>query len=134
MLLLWLKNFFRPSRLHKPRDSHADPADDRTDLTTTNRPPQTPSERHPRPDAENPNRLSQVFWELAAKLQPSLPRTSNWLNLTDVQDIEEPPVDGGRFADVWRGRLEGRAVAIKSYRCYVRFDCELVRMVSQNKH
>jgi len=39
-------------------------------------------------------------------------------------------VDGGRFADVWKARLDGQDVAIKSYRCYVRFDCDRVRMVS----
>jgi len=56
-----------------------------------------------------------------------------WLDPTDLQDIEEFPVDGGRFADVWRGRLEGREVAIKSYRCYATLDNDLVRMVSCNK-
>jgi len=81
-------------------------------------------------DAEAAKSLSQSFWDLAQKLRLSFPRACSWLGLHDLQDIGECAADGGRFADVWKARLGGQDVAIKSYRCYVRFDCDRVRMVS----
>lgn len=110
------------------------PIDDQIDLGEVDQALPTPSERCVGTDAENTSRLNQEFLEHAAKLRPSFPPACNWLDLKDLQDIEEPPVDGGRFANVWRGRLEDRKVAIKSYRCYVCFDCDQVRMVSRNKY
>lgn len=77
---------------------------------------------------EASNLLSKMFWDLAQKLRPSFPKTCSWLDPPDLQDIGEMAVDGGRFAEVWRGRLDGRDVAIKTYRCYVRFDCDQIRM------
>jgi len=130
-----LKNFFRPSFLSRPRDVHANPVDDQTNLRNVNQaPPAQIPERSLGTGAENSIRLSRRFFELAANLRPSLPRTCSWLDPMQLQDIEEWPIDGGRFADVWRGRLEGREIVIKSYRCYVRFDCDQVRMVSSNKY
>jgi len=128
-----LKSFFHPFRLRRPQDPQINPMDDQINLRDANQAPPTPSERCVGTDAENSSRVSQ-FLELAAKLRPSFPPACSWLDPTDLQDIEEPPVDGGRFANVWRGRLEDREVAIKSYRCYVCFDCDQVRMVSRNKY
>jgi len=130
-----LKNLFRLPLLFRPRDVHVDPVDDKPNLRNVNPAPPTPTPERPlSTNAENSNRLSKTFWKLAAKLRPYFPQTCSWLEPTDLQDIEESPVDGGRFADVWRGRLQGREIAIKSYRCYVRFDCDQVRMVSNNKY
>ena len=96
-------------------------------------PPPPPGPR-PSADAERSKLLCDDFLDLASKLRPSFPPTCTWLNPTDLQDIRDPPIDGGRFANVWRASLDGRAVAIKSYRCYTDFDCDRVRMVSYNKH
>ena len=128
-----LKDLFRPSFLFRPRDVHVHPLDDQNNLRNANPAPPTPG-RPPGTDAESSNRLSKTFRELAAKLRPSFPQACSWLAPTDLQDIEDNPVDGGRFADVWKGRLQARDIAIKSYRCYVRFDCDQVRMVSSKKN
>lgn len=135
-MFLRLRNFFRSFRLHKPRSIQPNPVVDQTDLQNANEVPPIPPtslERSPSTDAESSNQLRQDFWDLAMKLRPSFPPTCNWLDPKDLQDIEEPPVDGGRFAEVWKGHLENREVAIKSYRCYVCFDCDRVRMVSYSK-
>ena len=49
---------------------------------------------------------------------PPLPSVCNRLEEGDVQMVESWPISAGGFADLWRGSLEGRQVAIKSYRYY----------------
>jgi len=129
-----LKKFFCSLRSRKPQDPPANPADGQPNLPNAHQIPPRPSERRVNADAEGSNSLSHTFRDLALELRPSFPETCSWLERPDLQDIEEHAVDGGRFADVRKGRLDGRDVAVKSYRCYVRFDCDRVRMVSSNKH
>jgi len=130
-----LKNLFRRLFHRRPRDHQVNRADDQTEpLGNAHQLPSTLPERRLATDAESPNQLCQEFLDLAKGLQPSFPQGCGWLGPEDLQDIEDPPVDGGRFADVWKGRLEGRQVALKSYRCYVCFDCDRVRLVSYNIH
>lgn len=133
---MWLsfKKLFRHFRLRQPRDRQANRADDQTHLRDAHQLSPTLHERRLAADAEDSNRLCQEFLDLAKGLQPSFPQGCGWLDPADLQDIEEPPVDGGRFADVWRGHLQDRKVAIKSYRCYVCFDCDRVRLVSCNRY
>lgn len=128
-----LRNFFYPSRPCKPQESQLNPADDRADLRNVHRVSPASTKRRVGAEAESSSRLCKDFWNLALTLRPTFPQTCSWLGLPDLQDIDERPVDGGRFADVWRGRLEGRDVAVKSYRCYVCFDCDQIRMVSYSR-
>lgn len=128
-----LKNLFRPHRPPRPRELLGTPTDDQLSLRSTH--PNSPplSDRHATADAEGSS-LLQSYWNLTLQLRRFLPRTLSWLEPCDLQEIGEQAVGGGGFADVRKGWLNGREVAVKSYRCYVRFDCDLIRMVSSNKH
>lgn len=126
-----LLRLFRPRRA---RDLQVDPADDQTDSPDAHMTPSAPLESREGTDAEGPSRLCRDFLDLAMRLQPYFPQACSWLEPQDLQDIEEPPIDGGRFADVRSGRLEGREVAIKSFRCYICGSCDRIRMVSWDEH
>ena len=56
--------------------------------------------------------------DLVLGSRPPLPPICNRLEEGDVQMVGSWPIRAGGFADLWRGSLEGRQVAIKSYRCY----------------
>ena len=123
---------FRPSR--RFRELFGNPKQDQHDLGNAHRNLPTSSERRATADADNSNLLSQSYLDLALKLQPYFPQECSWLEEPDLQYVGERPVSSGSFADVSMARLDGREVALKSYRRYVRFDCDLVRMVSFDKH
>ena len=124
--------FFRPSRSRRQRDHPGTPANDQPNLRNAHRDLPV-SESRVTTDAEASSALSKNFLDQAQKLRHSFPRTCSWLGPKDLQDIGELAVDGGRFADVRKGRLDGRDVAVKTYRCYVRFDCNQIRMVSYTR-
>lgn len=97
--------------------------EDGIDLRNAHRNSTTPSESSTTADAGSSNLLRQTYRDLVlTTLRPSFPPECNWLEPSDVEVTGERPVDGGRFAEVWRGRLEDRKVAVKSYRYYQRFD------------
>lgn len=79
------------------------------------------------PGNETTDSLLQEYFDSAQKLRRNFPRTCNWLEQEEL-DLVDEVVAGGRYANVRRGRLGGRDVAVKSYRCYIRFDCDWVRM------
>ena len=109
-------------------------ANNRPSLHNTNPVPSPPPVPRPSADAEGLKPPYRDILDLASKLRSSSPPTCTWLDPTDLQDIGECSIDGGRFTDVWRARLDGRVVAVKSYRCYVGSDCDRIRTVSYNKH
>jgi len=124
-----------------PRSSRGlpDPAggskEDRVDLGNAHPNSITPSEFSTTTDAGSSESLRQGYWDIALKLRPSFPPECSWLELSDLQGIGERAVGSGRYANVWKGRLEGREVAIKSYRYYIRFDqCDSVCTVGHRAH
>ena len=123
-----LKHFFRSRR---QRDhGTGTPADGvQLDLSDAHRNSTASSETSVTAHTEETNLLSLSYFDSAQKLRRTLPQTCAWLKPADLLFTGEPPV-GGRYADVWKGRLDGRDVYIKAYRCYVRFDPDSVRMVS----
>ncbi|KAF9644513.1 kinase-like protein [Thelephora ganbajun] len=123
-----LRTFFRSLRSRRLQNRSGTPADDRLDIRNAHQGPPASPESRVTTDAEASNSLSQSFFDSAQELRRSSPQTCNWLDTPDIQDIGEHAVDGGRYADVLKGRLDGRDVAIKSYRCYVCFDCDRIRM------
>ena len=129
------KNRFNPRSSRGLPDPVGDSAEDRVDLRNAHRTSMTPSEFSTTTDVGSSESLRQSYWDLAFKLRPSFPPECSWLEPSDLQDIEERAVDGGRFAEVWKGHLEGREVAIKSYRYYERFDQrDSVCMVGYRRH
>ena len=78
------------------------------------------------PDGDPPQ---QRHFNLAQQLRPALSPICNWLEDDDVQMIEGRPISAGGFTDLWRGSLDSRLVAIKSYRCYLSFDLPRVLLV-----
>lgn len=91
-------------------------------------PPSLPSEIHnpPFPDDDTPR---QYHSSLAQKLRPFLSPICDWLSEGDVQIVGERPFGAGGFADIWRGCLDSREVAVKSYRRYLSFDLSRVSLV-----
>ena len=78
------------------------------------------------PDGDPPQ---QRHFDLAQRLRPALSPICNWLEDDDVQIIAGRPISAGGFTDLWRGSLDSRLVAIKSYRCYLSFDLPQVFLV-----
>lgn len=66
--------------------------------------------------------LCQHCVQMAQELRSPLPTAYGWLNPADVRITSEHPVGAGGFANIWEGVLNGRKVAVKSYRCYESFD------------
>ena len=112
------------------RDYLAAPADDQLNLPNANRDSTAPSETGVSTHAEATNLLSQSYFDSAQKLRRSFPQRCSWLESGDLHFLEERAMGGGRYADAWRGRLDGRNVVIKAHRCYISFDHDWVRMVS----
>ena len=125
------KNFLHLGRSRRPRDLVGNPGEDQLNLRNAHRNSSTSLGRRATASADAFSSLDQKHRDLALKLRPSFPQTCSWLEQPDLQVIGESPVASGRFADVRKGRLsDGRQVAVKSYRRYIRFDCDRVRLVS----
>ena len=89
--------------------------------------PPTPSRIHsPPPDGDPPQ---QPHFNLAQQLRPALAQITSWLEDDDVQIIGGLPISAGGFTDLWKGSVDSRLVAIKSYRRYLSFDLALVFLV-----
>lgn len=123
-MLHFLKRFFRLLRFHKPRNRQATPPNHLRNARGDSSASETPV------TADIEARLSQRYFHLAQNLRQKFPQACVWLEPEDLDVDEEGPVRSGGYADIWKARLDGRAVAIKSYRRYVNFDCDGVRMVS----
>lgn len=123
----WLKKLFLSRR---PRDHRATSAEDQLDLPNARRNSPASSEASVIADTEATNLLSQSYFDSAQKLRRTFPPTCSWLESEDLDFVGESPMASGRYADIWKGRLDGRDVVIKTYRCYISFDCDWIRMVS----
>ena len=86
-----------------------------------------PGTRNPSFPDDDP--LDQHHQKLAQKLRPSLSPICDWLAQDDVEIVGGQPIRGGGSADIWRGSLDSRQVAIKSYRRYLSFDPSQVSLV-----
>lgn len=75
------------------------------------------------PPSPNDDHLCRHHLNLVRQAYPSLlSSTCNLLEEGDVHILEGFPVSAGGFADIWRGSLDNRRVAIKSYRRYLCMD------------
>ena len=74
--------------------------------------------------------LCQYHLGLAQKLRPSSSSIPHLLAKDDVRIVGERPVGAGGFADIWKGSLDARQVAVKSYRRYLSFDLSRACLVS----
>ena len=90
--------------------------------------PSTPSGIQ-RPSSPDDDPMHQYHVTLAQRLHPFLSPICNWLEEDDVQIAGGLPISAGGFADLWKGSLETRQVAIKSYRRYSSFDLSRVFLV-----
>lgn len=108
--------------------SQAPPLDDHLHPRNAHQNSPAPSGTRAPPGSETADPLLQEYFDSAQKLKRNFPQTCSWLEPGDLDPVYEGVVAGGRYADVRRGRLGGRDVAVKSYRCYVCFDCDWVRM------
>ena len=59
-----------------------------------------------------------TYYNLAQRLQQSLPPTCKWLGPGDIQIIGMTPISSGGYSEVWQGSLQGLLIAVKSFRCY----------------
>lgn len=84
---------------------------------------------HSPPSPDDDDLLHQYHLDLAQQLRPSLSSNCNWLEEDDIQVVGRLPINAGGFADLWRGLLDTRQVAIKSYRRYLSFDLSRVFLV-----
>lgn len=123
------KDLLRRSFPRRRRDHQATPVGGQPHPQNAHQNPPAPSGIHTTPENETADSLSREYFDSAQKLRRNFPQTCSWLEPRDLDFTEEGAVAGGRYADVRRGRLGGRGVAVKSYRCYIRFDCHWVRMV-----
>jgi hypothetical protein len=89
--------------------------------------PSPPSIQDPSPP--NDDLLSRRHSDLAQELRSSLSSICNWLEEDDVKMVGGLPISGGGFTDLWRGSLDNRQVAVKSYRLYLYFDPSRVLLV-----
>jgi len=65
------------------------------------------------------------------RLRQLLPESSYvWFGEGGLELVGTRPVDAGGFADVWVGKMGGRRVAVKSYRCSLSGNCALTYKVS----
>jgi len=74
--------------------------------------------------------ICQYHLSMAQELRSSSSPIPHPLGEDDVQIVGERPVSAGGFADIWRGFLDTRQVAVKSYRRYLSFDLSRVYLVS----
>jgi len=115
-----LKKFLNPRSSRGLPDPVGSPREDRFSLRNAHRNSTTSSEFSATVDVGSSDPLNHR--DIALNLRPSFPPECSWLEPSDLQEIGERGVCSGRFADIRKGRLEGKEVAIKSYRCYIRFD------------
>jgi hypothetical protein len=66
--------------------------------------------------------LTQHYAQIAQVLRSFMPPTCRFLGSEDVEPSGTHPVAAGGFADIWEAIYDGRKVALKSYRCYMRFN------------
>ena len=78
------------------------------------------------PDDASPQRH---HFDLTQQFRPVLSSICNWLEEEDVQIIGGWPISAGGYTDLWRGSVDSRWVAIKSYRRYLSFDLPRVFLV-----
>lgn len=88
-------------------------------------PPPLPSVIH-NPPLPDDGFLCQHHSSLAQKLRPSSSSICRQLAGDDIHIVGERPVSAGGFADIWRGSLDTRQIAVKSYRRYLSFDLSRV--------
>ena len=91
-------------------------------------PPSIPSVVH-NPPFPDDDILCQYHLSLAQKLRPSSSSVPHLWAEDDVQIVGERPVSAGGFADIWKGYLDTRQVAVKSYRRYLSVDLSQVYLV-----
>jgi len=103
----------------------------RSALRLAARPPFSPStpSRVQSPPSPGDDLLYQSHFSLAQQLRPFLSPICNWLEGGDLRMAKGLPISAGGFADLWRGSLDNRQVAIKSYRRYLSFDLSRVFLV-----
>ena len=102
----------------------------RSVLKSATRPPHPPPLQSVTHDPSSPDDLlCQFHLSLAQKLRPFLSSICDWLAEDDVQIVGGQPISAGGSADIWRGSLDTRQVAIKSYRRYLSFDLFRVYLV-----
>ena len=92
--------------------------------------PALPPVVHNPPFPDDDILVCQYHLSLAQKLRPSSSSVPQLLTMDDVQIVGEQPVGAGGFANIWRGSLDSRQVAVKSYRRYLSFDLSRVCLVS----
>ena len=127
------KRFFRSLRSRRLRDHQptTTPPVVQLDPPNAHQVPRTSSESRTTSHSETSDpTIPQKHYNSAQELRHSLQQTCSWLSQPDLDVSGERAVDGGRYADVWRGSLDGRDVAVKAYRCYIHFDLDWVRLVS----
>jgi len=125
-----LKNCFNPRSSRGLPCPVGGSEEDQIGLRNPHRDSITPSEFSTTTVTGSSESLRQSYLDIALNLRPSFPPECSWLEPSDLHDIGKRAVDGGRFAEVLKGHLEGKKVAIKSYRYYERFDqCDSVCMV-----
>ena len=82
------------------------------------------------PSSPNDDFQSQHHLNLTRKAHPSLSFICNWLEGDDVHIVVGCfPIRAGGFTDIWRGFLDNRQVAIKSYRRYLSIDPSQIFLV-----
>ena len=73
--------------------------------------------------------LCQHHLNLVREADPPLRSICNWLEEGDVYVFGGYPLRAGGFTDLWRGSLDNRKVAIKSYRRYLSTDPSRIFLV-----
>ena len=134
-MLRLLKKLFNPRSSRGLPDPVGGSEEDQIHLRNAHRNSITPSQSSTTTDIGSSESLRQSYWNLVFGLRPSFPPECSWLEPSDLRVIGKRAVAGGGFAEVWKGHLEGREVAIKSYRYYEQFDQrDLVCMVGHSAH
>lgn len=87
-------------------------------------PPSPPSSpyKNKNPASLNDDLVYRHHLNLVRQAHPSLSSVWNWLEEGDVHMAGVFPTSAGSFANIWRGSLDNRQVAIKSCRCYLTVD------------
>ena len=75
---------------------------------------------------------SSRYVESAQDLLPSLTSFCLRPSPEGINVVGNYPISAGGFADIWKGTLDGRRVALKSYRCYMSSDVDEVITVGRN--
>lgn len=95
------------------------------------RPPFSPLEIQ-NPSSPNDNLRGQHHLDLVRKAHPPFSFICNQLGEGDIHmPVRGFPIRAGGFADLWRGYLDNRQVAIKSYRRYLSIDPSQIFLVGR---